>query len=53
MLSHDGNQSESKSCCQNYYVEATEDLMLAKEDAKTWEGMEVSMTHVYTQQKLF
>ena len=39
-----GNQSVNKICCQNSHVEANGKLMLATEDAKTWEKMEVSLT---------
>ena len=44
MLSHAINQSENNNCCQNILVKATEYIMLATEDAKTWEEMEVSLT---------
>ena len=44
MLSHESNQSENNNCCKNSHVKATEDIMLATEDAKTWEEMEVSLT---------
>ena len=39
-----GNQSESKICCQNFHVEANGKSVLATEDAKTWEEIEVSLT---------
>ena len=39
-----GNQSENKICCQNSHVEAILKIMLATEDAKTYEEMEVSLT---------
>ena len=38
------NQSENKICCQNSHVEANGKIMLATEDAKTWEEIEVSLT---------
>ena len=43
MLSH-GSQSENRICCQNFHVEANEKIMLATEEANTWEEMEVSVT---------
>ena len=39
-----GNQSENKICCQNLHVEANGKIVLAMEDVKTWEEMEVSLT---------
>ena len=39
-----GNQLEDKICCQNSHVEANGKLMLATEDDKTWEEMEVFLT---------
>ena len=43
MLSH-GSQSENSICTQNFHVEANEKIMLATEDANTWEEIEVSPT---------
>ena len=45
-LTH-SNQSVNKICRQNSHGEANGKLMLATEDAKTWEEMQVSLTHVY------
>ena len=43
-----GNQSEDKIFCQNSHVEAIEKIMLATEDAKTLEEMELSLTkHIH------
>ena len=36
---------ENRICCQNFYAKANEKIMLAMEDANTWEEMEVSLTH--------
>ena len=38
------NQSKSKIYCQNSHAEANGKIMLATEDVKTWEEMEVSLT---------
>ena len=41
------SQLENRICCQNFHIEANGKIMLATEDTKTWEEMEVSLTVIY------